>query len=132
MGLGNQNKNLTAKWDFYFGYGTELEPKRSITCAISEGFCYIKPVKYSKVLLGIIVAMLVVGIGVSARGITFVGEPQTWAYQYGWLSLGCLITVTVIIAILFRQSHKRLSAWVLLLAMILLVENILITNIFSY
>ena len=91
---------------------------------------YSKHMKLQKLTLIIVIGVLIISIVMTLRGITFIGEPQTWAYKYGWQSLAVIICLALGLALGMRKNNRRLSNWAVCLTVTLLISNVLISSIF--
>lgn len=87
--------------------------------------------QFQKLVLYVTIGVLIISVLLSLRGITVIGEPQTWVYKYGWPSLIIIVCFAVVVAFLSRKNYKKLSRWIIRLAVALLVVNSVISSIFT-
>lgn len=78
------------------------------------------------------IIILVISNALSLRGITFIGEPQTFAHKYGWQTLAIIIIGGLGIAFYSRKADEKKSNLVIVLSILLFIMNVIITNLFTY
>lgn len=76
--------------------------------------------------------VLIVAILTSLRGITVIGEPQTFEYLYGLPTLLAISSTGLLLGAYQRKNDKKLAFWLIILTFIFLAENFIISSLFTY